>query len=172
MNQRVIAKTGTIGTEFRADELIATLSGRAWRIRSAGAGAKGERRYAWARTRINGANDPEAEYWLLARASLTDPTDLAYYICHGPKRVSLAELIRVAGARWAIEETFQSAKGETGLDHYQVRQYTGWYRHIALAMFAHAFLIVTRSKKGGPLTSNAELIASCPRQPVRLFPVE
>jgi SRSO17 transposase len=73
---------------------------------------------------------------------------LAYFICHAPARVSLAELVRVAGARRAIEETFQTAKGETGLDHYQVRQYTGWYRHITLSMLAHAFLTVIRSKKG------------------------
>ena len=60
----------------------------------------------------------------------------------------MGELVRVAGARWAIEETFQTAKGQTGLDHYQVRQYTGWYRHITLSMLAHAFLTVTRSKRG------------------------
>lgn len=148
VNQRVIAKTGLIGAEFRADQLIASLSGRSWRTRSGGAGAKGDRRYAWARARINDANDPEGEHWLLARRSLADPGDLAYFICHAPARVSLAELVRVAGARWAIEETFQTAKGETGLDHYQVRQYTGWYRHITLSMLAHAFLTVIRSKKG------------------------
>ena len=74
----------------------------------------------------------------------------------GPKRVSLAELVRIAGARWAIEVTFQTSKGETGLDHYHVRQYTGWYRHITLSMFAHAFLTVIRSKKGAlpPETRN------------------
>jgi hypothetical protein len=99
VNQTVIAKTGLIGAEFRADQLIASLSGRSCRNRSAGP-AKGARRYAWARARINAANDTEGEHWLLARRSL-------------------------AGARWAIEETFQTAKGETGLDHYQVRQYTG-----------------------------------------------
>lgn len=154
-NQHVIAKTGLFGTEYRADTLIASLSGRAWRTLSAGAGSKGERRYGWARARINGARDPDAEYWLLARKSLADPEDIAYYLCHTPKRVSLAEMVRVAGARWAIEETFQTAKGETGLDHYQVRQYTGWYRHITLSMLAHAFLTVTRSKKGGPATANS-----------------
>lgn len=149
-SQRVIAKTraSIIGTEYRADALIDALPATAWRIRSAGAGSKGDRRYAWARARINGERDPDAEYWLLARRSLTDPTELAYYLCHAPKRVSLAELVRVAGARWAIEETFQTAKGQTGLDHYQVRQYTGWYRHITLSMLAHAFLTVTRSKRG------------------------
>ena len=148
MNQRVFAKDGALGTECRADALIASLSGRAWRTRSAGLGAKGDRRYAWARARINGGNDPKMEHWLLARRSLADPQDIAYYICHGPGRIALAELARVAGARWAIEETFQTSKGETGLDHYQVRQYTGWYRHITLSMLAHAFLTVTRSKKG------------------------
>ncbi|MEO5781211.1 MAG: IS701 family transposase [Arthrobacter oryzae] len=155
MNQRVIGKTGALGVEFRAEELIASLSGRAWRTRSAGQGAKGERRYAWARARINGGNDPEAEHWLLARRSLADPQEMAYWICHGPKRVSLAELVRVAGARWAIEETFQTSKGGTGLDHYQVRQWTGWYRHITLSMLAHAFLTVTRSKKGAHIRTTA-----------------
>lgn len=126
VNQRVIAKTGPLGRGFRADELIKSLSGRAWRTRSAGNGAKGERRYAWARARINGTNDGQAEHWLLSCRSLTDPPDMAYCICHAPARVSLAELVRVAGTRWATEETFQTAKGETGLDHYQVRHYTGW----------------------------------------------
>jgi hypothetical protein len=148
VNQRVIAQGPGLGREARADELIASLSGRAWRTRSAGAGAKGDRRYAWARARINGGNDPEAERWLLARRSLANPEDTAYWICHGPERVGLAEFVRVAGARWAIEESFQTAEGETGLDHYQVRQWTGWYRHITLATLAHAFLTVTRSKKG------------------------
>ncbi|WP_374228582.1 IS701 family transposase [Pseudonocardia sp. ICBG162] len=149
-NQRVIAKTTSsiIGSEYRADALIAGLPATAWRSRSAGAGSKGDRRYAWARARINGERDPDAEYWLLARRSLTAPSELAYYLCHTPKRVALSELARVAGARWAIEETFQTAKGQTGLDHYQVRQYTGWYRHITLSMLAHAFLTVTRSKRG------------------------
>lgn len=147
-SQRVIAKTtgSIIGHEYRADALIEALPATAWRTRSAGAGSKGDRRYAWAR--INGERDPDAEYWLLARRSLTDPAEFAYYLCHAPKRVSLADLARVAGARWAIEETFQTAKGQTGLDHYQVRQYTGWYRHITLSMLAHAFLTVTRSKRG------------------------
>jgi SRSO17 transposase len=148
VTQRVIAKSGTLGAEWRANALIAALPATAWRTRSAGHGSKGDRRYAWARARINGARDPEVEYWLLARRSLADPTEIAYYLCHGPKRVALADLARAAGARWAIEETFQTSKGETGLDHYQVRQYTGWYRHITLSMLAHAFLTVTRSKKG------------------------
>ncbi|WP_354570685.1 IS701 family transposase [Glaciihabitans sp. UYNi722] len=157
MNQHVIAKTtGSVpGGEWRADELIAALPATAWRTRSAGNGSKGDRRYGWARARINGARDPDAEYWILARRSLTDPTDIAYYLTHGPKRVALADLARAAGARWAIEESFQTSKGQTGLDHYQVRQYTGWYRHITLSMLAHAFLTVTRSKKGANIQTTA-----------------
>ena len=64
-------------------------------------------------------------------------------------------LARAAGARWAVEESFQTSKGQTGLDHYQVRQYTGWYRHITLSMLAHAFLTVTRSKKGAFIQATA-----------------
>jgi SRSO17 transposase len=85
----------------------------------------------------------------LARRSPSDPTDLAYYLCHAPARMSLAELVPVAGTRWAIEETFQTSIGHTGLDHYQVRPYTGWYRHTTLSTLAYGFLTVTRSK-GGP----------------------
>lgn len=148
-SQHVMATDTTLVGECRADELIAALPAQAWRTRSPGNGAKGQRRYSWARTRVRGSNRPEATYWLLARRSLTDPTDIAYYLCHAPARTTLAELARVAGSRWAIEETFRTAKGETGLDQYQVRQWAGWYRHITLSMLAHAFLTVTRSKKGG-----------------------
>ncbi len=148
VNQHVIAAGPRENQEFRADALIAALPAQAWRTRSAGKGAKGDRLYDWARTPIHGLNFPDSHYWLLARRSRTDPTDLAYYLCHAPARTGLAELVTVAGTRWAIEETFQTSKGQTGLDHYQVRQYTGWYRHITLSMLAHAFLTVTRSKKG------------------------
>jgi SRSO17 transposase len=108
--------------------------------------------YHWARAAVRPLETTGRGYWLLARRSLSDPTDLAYYLCHGPADTSLGELVRVAGARWAIEESFQSAKGEVGLDHYQVRRYDAWYRHITLAMLAHAFLTVTRADaaKRGP----------------------
>ena len=148
VNQHVIAAGPRENQQFRADELIAALPPQAWRTRSAGKGAKGDRLYDWARTPIHGLNFPNSHYWLLARRSISDPTDLAYYLCHAPSRTGLAELVTVAGTRWAIEETFQTSKGQTGLDHYQVRQYTGWYRHITLSMLAHALLTVTRSKKG------------------------
>jgi len=66
-----------------------------------------------------------------------------------PPGTTLTTLVAVAGKRWAIEEPFQTSKGEVGLDHYQVRRYDGWYRHMTLAMFAHAFLTVTRAASAG-----------------------
>ncbi|MGV1010367.1 MAG: IS701 family transposase [Dermatophilaceae bacterium] len=152
VNQRVIAVVEGKVTELRADALARHLPAQAWKKVSAGAGAKGPRLYHWARAAIRPLEDTSS-YWLLVRRSLTDPTDLAYYLCFGPERTPLGELIRVAGARWAIEETFQTAKGQVGLDQYQVRRYDAWYRHITLAMLAHAFLTTTTAaaaRKGGP----------------------
>ncbi len=90
--------------------------------------------------------------WALARRSLTRPDEIAYYLGYAPLDVGVDELVRVAGARWAIEECFQAAKNERGLDEYQVRRYVGWYRHITLAMLAHAFLAAMSARaaeKGG-----------------------
>lgn len=148
VSQRVIASVDGRVTELRADALATHLPARAWKRISAGAGAKGPRLYHWARAAIRPLEDTRS-YWLLVRRSLSDPDDLAYYLCHGPERTPLRELVRVAGARWAIEETFQTAKGQVGLDQYQVRRYDSWYRHITLAMLAHAFLTVTTAEAGG-----------------------
>jgi SRSO17 transposase len=83
---------------------------------------------------------------LLFRRGVSGPTEVAYYVASGPEKTSLEEIIRVAGTRWAIEESFESAKGEVGLDHYEVRSWEGWYRHITLAMFAHAYLTVAPAR--------------------------
>jgi len=149
VNQRVIATVDGRIAELRADDLAARLGAQAWKKISAGAGSKGPRIYHWARAAIRPLEDTGG-YWLLVRRNLTDPTDLAYYLCHGPESTPLRELVRVAGARWAIEETFQTAKGQVGLDQYQVRRYDSWYRHMTLAMLAHAFLTITSAgaKKG------------------------
>ena len=157
VNQRAHARLDGRLVELRADALAARLPAQAWKKISAGHGAKGPRLYYWARATVRPLETTGRCYWLLARRSVSDPSDLAYYLCHGPADTPLRELVRVAGARWAIEESFQSAKGEVGLDHYQVRRYDAWYRHITLAMLAHAFLTVTRADaaKGGPATPTA-----------------
>lgn len=82
---------------------------------------------------------------MLARRSLARPHEIAYYLAYAPQHATVADLVRIAGSRWAVEECFQSAKNECGLDEYEVRRYPGWYRHITLAMLAHAFLTVTRA---------------------------
>lgn len=79
---------------------------------------------------------------MLARRSLSGPCGIAYYLAYAPVDAGIAELTCVVGSLWAIEECFQAAKNECGLDEYEVRRYVGWYRHITLAMLAHAFLTV------------------------------
>lgn len=133
------------GGEQRADELTAALPVRAWRRLSVGAGAHGPREYDWARLPIRTTWRSGRGHWLLARRSIGDPTEIAYYVCYGPRRSSLLELAVIAGTRWHIEECFQQAKNETGLDHYQVRSWRAWYAHITLSMLALAWLAATRA---------------------------
>ena len=80
-----------------------------------------------------------------AIAAISDPTEIAHYVCYGPLGARLKDLVKVAAARWAVEESFQVAKNECGLDHYQVRLYRAWYRHITLAMAALAYLTAVRA---------------------------
>jgi SRSO17 transposase len=72
----------------------------------------------------------------VARRSLSDPTQIAYYHVCAPKQSSLEQMVHVAGQRWRVEEAIERAKGECGLDQYEVRSWTGWYRHITLSMLA------------------------------------
>jgi SRSO17 transposase len=145
-NQAVPGSTGT----SRADVLAAHAPEQAWKRRSCGPGAKGPRAFDWAVASLPGQQDGIPPGWaryLLVRRSLTRNSKgelgLAYYLCCAPAGTTDEELIRVAGSRWAIEECFQTAKTETGLDQYQVRRYDAWYRHITLTMLAHAYLAVT-----------------------------
>ena len=116
---------------------------------SAGEGSKGPRLYDWGWLPIGPGSAPDRGHWLLVRRSIADPEDLAYYACFGTGDVSLAELVRVAGTRWIIEDVFKEAKQEVGLDEYEVRLWVGWHRHITLTLLAHAFLAVTRSYAAG-----------------------
>jgi SRSO17 transposase len=148
-NQKIPTAAGS----SRADILAAQAPDPAWKRRSCGDGVKGPRLYDWAVATLpdHGTAEHGFARWLLIRRSTTDPAELAYYLCYGPVDTTDEQLIRVAGTRWAIEECFQTAKNEVGLDEYQVRRYDAWYRHITLAMWAHAFLAVTAAaSKGGP----------------------
>jgi SRSO17 transposase len=144
-SQSLGSGTGYGNTGSRADALAAAAPAQAWKRLSAGDGAKGPRLYDWALATLPITREPSEgfERWLLIRRSITDPTELAFYLCFGPAGTTIGQLVRIAGARWAIEECFASAKNETGLDHYQVRRYDAWHRHVTLAMLAHAYLAVT-----------------------------
>ncbi|WP_081685074.1 MULTISPECIES: IS701 family transposase [Amycolatopsis] len=128
----------TAAGRVRADEIAAGLRKRAWQKLSVGAGAKGQRFYDWARIRLRPDGKTGCHWVLMRRNRRTGET--AFYRCYSPERVALAELARVAGRRWTIEETFQTGKELTGLDQHQVRTWTSWYRWTTLVMLAHAFL--------------------------------
>ncbi len=131
-------------------DVVAQVAPEAWVTLSAGDGAKGPRVYewSWGSVRESAFQEGWREWWM-ARRSLSDPTDIAYYLACAPAETTLQKLAGVAGMRWAVEETLETGKGEVGLDQYEVRKWTGWYRHITLALLAHAFLTVTRAQAVG-----------------------
>jgi SRSO17 transposase len=139
----------------RADELAGLVPGTAWQRLSCADGSKGPRLYDWA---LIGTASPDHQ--LLVRRSLQPgekgQLELAYFLCYAPRGASLAELVAVAGARWAVEDCFAEAKNEAGLDHYQVRLYQAWYRHITLSMLAHAFLAATARLLRPPQPAGAD----------------
>lgn len=138
-------------TYVRADAIAQAQPTRAWKRLSAGQGAKGERLYDWAlvplwRLQMT-AEERRWGHYLLVRRSLDETPEHAFYVVHAPRRKATRQtLVRVAGRRWEIEIGFEAAKGECGLDHYEVRKWHGWYRHITLSLLAHAVLVVLQTK--------------------------
>ena len=152
----------------RADDIADALPPEAWHRLSAGRSSKGERGYDWAVTELARLQITEEErrwgHYLLIRQHCEKPDERAFYVVFAPRvRASLETLVRVAGQRWHIEQGFQTAKGEYGLDQYEVRQWTGWYRHITLALLARALLAVIRqtAQKKAPPTVSASPSRSC-----------
>lgn len=154
-----VCRKGSESVEVR--EVAKYLRKKSWQRLSAGDGTKGERLYDWALVKLRLPETPVYGAWMLVRRSIQDPTDKAYYVVYGPQDTGLETIVRVAGSRWGVEECFEAAKGEVGLDQYEVRLFDGWYRHITLAMFAHAYLVTMRAAalaaeaavKGGPQSS-------------------
>jgi len=97
--------------------------------------------------------------WLLVRCDADDPSEDAYWLAYGTEGASDEELIRVCTTRWQVEEGFAQAKGEVGLDHYEVRKWEAWHRFATLCLLAHAYLVVLRlaarheetEEKGAPI---------------------
>jgi SRSO17 transposase len=129
----------------RVNTLLATLPGEGWTRLSAGDGAKGPRWDDWRWRPLAEPIEPAWRRWLLVRRSVGDPTDLTADVVYAPQETSTEEAVRVAGTRWAVESCCEAAKGEVGLDHSEVRSWTGWFRHITLAMWALALLAVLRA---------------------------
>jgi SRSO17 transposase len=132
-------------------ELVASWPVRAWKRLAVVAGEKGPIEYHWARARVVESRDqlPGPDVWLLARRSISDPKQIAYSLAFAPIRTSLETLIRIASTRSTIEQCIEEAKGETGLDEYEVRFWHSWYRHVTLSMMAHAWLASIRWQEQG-----------------------
>lgn len=128
--------------------LAALLPPEAWVVLSAGEGSKGPRLYEWAWLQLPEQSETPNQQarWVLIRRSLADPSERAYYRAYGPAPTTLAELVRVTGSRWRIEEGYEQAKGEVGLDQYEVRTWRAWYRYVTLALLAYAALVVMRGQ--------------------------
>jgi len=144
------------GVQVLAETLLATIPEGGWRRIEIGAGSQGPRVYDWARGRLPYLTDDGWAQWLLIRRSVSDPAEMAFYRAFGPEATTVADLARVAGTRWVLEEGLRRAK-EIGLDQYEVRRWEGWHRHVTLCLLAQAFLAVTRAAaqtdanaKGGP----------------------
>ena len=128
--------------------LAALLPDEAWVVLSAGEGSKGPRLYEWAWLQLPDETEATSERarWVLIRRSLCDRSERAYYRVSAPATTSLAEVVRVTGSRWKIEEGYEQVKGEVGLDQYEVRTWRAWYRYVTLALLAYAALVVMQGQ--------------------------
>ncbi|WP_413098204.1 IS701 family transposase [Streptomyces sp. Inha503] len=165
-----VPKSQQVHALGRIDFAIAQAPEEAWERHSCGSGAKGPRVYDWAAAQLPAIEEfdgdqPTHQRWVLARRSLARPEEIAYYLAYAAGGTAVAELVRVAGTRWAIEEAFQAAKNECGLDQYEVRRYPGWYRHITLAMLTHAFLAAMAAAAGPERGAAETLPTSSHRSP-------
>lgn len=131
--------------QVQVQEIQAGLLAEEWQPRACGLGAKGPRVYDWqCRALAAPAGQPWGRY-LLCRRSREDPARTQAYLVLAPQGCALQTLVQVAGTRGCIESGFEAAKGEVGLDEYEVRSATGWYRHVTLALWAMALLAVIRA---------------------------
>ena len=131
--------------QYQVKTLLAKLPAEGWERLSAGAGAKGPREYDWLLRPIGTGLQEAGRRWLLVRRSISEPTELTAYVVFAPLGTALETMVMVAGTRWTVESDLETTKGEVGLDHYEVRSWVGWYRHITLAMWAQAVLTMIRA---------------------------
>jgi SRSO17 transposase len=132
--------------------VVAAWPSEAWSRLRVADGAKGPLIYDWACARVRDSRDgvPGPACWLLARRSLSDRQEIAYYLSNAPADTRLETLAQKASQRWSIEQCLEEGKGETGLDEYEVRSWDSWHRHITLSMMAHAWLASLKAAQGFP----------------------
>jgi SRSO17 transposase len=100
--------------------------------------------FAFLRVTESRSGLPAGQLWLILRRNLDDPSQVKYFFSNAPVSIPLAELVRVCGMRWPIETIFEEAKGEVGMDHYEMRSWIGWHHHMLLVSLAHHFLVRLR----------------------------
>jgi SRSO17 transposase len=148
--------------QVAASEVAGALEPEAWQRLSCGDGAQGERLYDWACVPLRPALREGWAHALLVRRHPTEPDEVAYYLVYAPAGTPLAEIVRAAGCRWAIENVFKLAKGQAGLDDYEVRSWTGWHRHTILALLALAILAAAVAEKGAPRRTGSSSRSASP----------
>jgi len=133
------------GRQPQGKSLLAALGTAGWDRFSAGDGTTGPRWYDWRWLPLSAPWQADWRRGLLVRRSLSAPTEFTAYVVFAPHATTLVTVVQVAGSRWTIARSLEEAQGEVGLDHYEVRSWTGWYRHMTLAMWAYALLTVLRA---------------------------
>jgi SRSO17 transposase len=142
-----------------ASSLISSIPDNQWQRVCLREGDKGPREFEFARLRVfekwNGKPGPAS--WLMIRRSLqTEDREIKFYLSNAPETVSISEIAWAGCQRWSIEVDFKLAKGEVGLDHYELTKYRGWYHHITLSMLALAFLKAVQRQWGGKMGMSTE----------------
>ena len=144
----IVPKSNTVrcqGRRKKIEQLAELLPEEAWATIAAREEDSSERHpWEWACLELSVDQAKGMQRWLLIRRSSEDPEDLAFYQAYGPEETPTHELVKVCQRRWRVEDCFAEAKGEVGLDHYEVRRWDAWYRYVTLCLLAHAFLSVTR----------------------------
>jgi len=148
----MIPRTNSVrhgGRRVRAEQLGQRLSDDSWVSVPAQGAPSGQRPWEWACVELSEDCEAGMRRWLLLRWRPDDPNEVAFYQAYGPRDTPVGELVRICGSRWRVEECFAEAKGEVGLDQYEVRRWDAWHRYVTLCLLAHAFLVVVRSAAQG-----------------------
>ena len=162
----MVPKTNTVSLGGRKEK-IKQIAGRLpedvySEVRAAaGTGERGP--WEWAHVGLLADPEKGMGRWLLVRRGSDDPDDLSFYQAYGPEDTPVEELVRVCQDRWTVEVAFEAAKGEVGMDHYEVRKWESWHRYITLCLLAHAFLVVTclaaRNEEAGGETRKKRILS-------------